>query len=368
MADEFLNKPSKIQPAIAGNIANPDEYNANITGQSKDAVLGIDKDGNYKDFDIGNENNNSLAKDINLREGYLLKKYNISNVLIGSKDPFIFQPSQGSELTIASGVITITADQHIVDTEGNAPSDNLDTINGGSIGQIIVLGSADTSRNIVIKHNAGNIITQYGIDITLSNINDKIALQYNGSNWIVLFFNLTSNPYNNWVRLSQTIASNQPNVDIVLPTDDYDTFKILVKGVYHANNNTEPRIRLSNNGGSSFRAGGGDYSIAIAGIGLSNLIDDFNSYIQALNGSRASNSQARGYSGVVEITSASSTSIFTGLSWKIGGGDGDNNGVVGGTGIARLVAVTEVNNAIRFFSSFGNIAGGTFTLYGIKEG
>lgn len=82
MANEFT-KSTKIKPAIVGTIADPDEYNQNIAGQSKDAIIGIDADGNFSDSDIGDENlgtNGSLINNIKLREGGLLKIYNASGV------------------------------------------------------------------------------------------------------------------------------------------------------------------------------------------------------------------------------------------------------------------------------------------------
>lgn len=61
-----------------------------------------------------------------------------------------------SELTIASGAITPTASYHTVDTEGNAASDDLDTINGGCRGEVLTLVAASGSRTVNVT-NAGNI-------------------------------------------------------------------------------------------------------------------------------------------------------------------------------------------------------------------
>ena len=44
-----------------------------------------------------------------------------------------------TELTIASGVITATTSNHTVDTESNNATDDLDTINGGTEGDILHL-------------------------------------------------------------------------------------------------------------------------------------------------------------------------------------------------------------------------------------
>lgn len=88
---------------------------------------------------------------------------------------------QGSEVTIASGVITVTDSYHKVDTEGDASSDNLDTINGGQIGQMLFLRQVDSGRDVVLTES-GNIILP-GSTFTLSNAADLCLLLYTGSNW-----------------------------------------------------------------------------------------------------------------------------------------------------------------------------------------
>lgn len=96
-------------------------------------------------------------------------------------------PAKG-ELTIASGVITVTGVTHTVDTQSDAASDDLDTINGSADGSILVLTAAHTDRTVIIKHNTGNILTPSGTDIALDNTSKTVVLQYNTSlsKWLVL--------------------------------------------------------------------------------------------------------------------------------------------------------------------------------------
>lgn len=84
-----------------------------------------------------------------------------------------------SELTIASGVVTATKSQHAIDTEGDAASDDLDTINGGSDGDILIIRAANSSRTVVVKDATGNI--QIGGDKTLDNAQDRLTLIYDAS-------------------------------------------------------------------------------------------------------------------------------------------------------------------------------------------
>jgi len=61
-----------------------------------------------------------------------------------------------TELTIVAGVITKTQGFHTVDTEADASSDDLDTINGGVIGDLLTIAPANAARQIIVKRT-GNI-------------------------------------------------------------------------------------------------------------------------------------------------------------------------------------------------------------------
>lgn len=91
------------------------------------------------------------------------------------------------ERTISSGVIVITGAFHTVDTEGDAATDDLDTINTGASGMRLVLRAESAARDVVIKHNTGNILTPGGIDITLTDLNRVVDLIYDSEQgkWIV---------------------------------------------------------------------------------------------------------------------------------------------------------------------------------------
>jgi hypothetical protein len=86
-----------------------------------------------------------------------------------------------SSLTISSGAITITRNVHIVDTEGSAETDDLDTISGGGEHWVLFLRTANDGRDVTIKHNTGNIRCSGGLDITLSSTHDVALLIYDGT-------------------------------------------------------------------------------------------------------------------------------------------------------------------------------------------
>lgn len=86
-----------------------------------------------------------------------------------------------TELTIATGAVTATKTVHTVDTEGDAASDDLDTINGGRAGQLLILRAADSARTVVAKDGTGNL--NLGGDFSLDNVEDTLTLVSDGTDW-----------------------------------------------------------------------------------------------------------------------------------------------------------------------------------------
>jgi hypothetical protein len=96
------------------------------------------------------------------------------------------------ELTIASGAITIVQGNHTIDTEGDAASDDLDTISGAPEGMMLLVRPASGARTVVLKHNTGNIICPGAVDISLADATDEALLFYNGTKWVVVAASLLS--------------------------------------------------------------------------------------------------------------------------------------------------------------------------------
>lgn len=91
-----------------------------------------------------------------------------------------------TELTISAGAVTITKSYHTVDTEADAASDDLDTINGTQDGRILILRAESGTRTVVIKNNTGNILTRDGADFSLDDVKDRFMCQYDAGavKWI----------------------------------------------------------------------------------------------------------------------------------------------------------------------------------------
>lgn len=86
-------------------------------------------------------------------------------------------------LTIASGVLTkVDGTFLLIDTEGGAGSDDLDTINGGEDGDLLILKAYSSAHQVVCKDGTGNLALAG--DFTLTDGKDTLTLIYNGTYWL----------------------------------------------------------------------------------------------------------------------------------------------------------------------------------------
>ena len=100
----------------------------------------------------------------------------IRDEILDSEDVGIGAPT---ELTISAGAVTISKTArmiwHTIDTEGDAATDDLDTINGGSPGQFLLIQPEDSGRTVVCKHGAA-LPLQRQADCTMNNVADSLFL------------------------------------------------------------------------------------------------------------------------------------------------------------------------------------------------
>ena len=98
---------------------------------------------------------------------------------------FVFNAA--TELTISTGAVTATQSTHRIDTEGDAGSDDLDTINGGSAGMVLLIRAENAARTVVVKHGTGNLELGSN-DITLDDTDQYVLLYYDGtlSKWVMV--------------------------------------------------------------------------------------------------------------------------------------------------------------------------------------
>jgi hypothetical protein len=113
-----------------------------------------------------------------------------SNIVIGNGNNFVdcTRPGHGyfaDSIVIASGAITLPNGGNaifVVDTEGGAATDDLDTINGGFLGQLATFSQTSSARDIVFKDGTGNL--RLAGDFAMDALQDSITLYYNGAVWV----------------------------------------------------------------------------------------------------------------------------------------------------------------------------------------
>jgi hypothetical protein len=96
-----------------------------------------------------------------------------------------------TELTIASGAVTATGSVHTIDTEGDAASDDLDTISGSEANRLYLIRPASAARTVVIRDNSvgsGNIYTPHSQSISLAEAEDWALLASDGTKLSVVGF------------------------------------------------------------------------------------------------------------------------------------------------------------------------------------
>lgn len=88
-----------------------------------------------------------------------------------------------SLLEVSGGIVTVTQRKHVIDTEGQAATDDLDTINGFYDGAEIILRVKSASRVVTAKNGTGNI--SIGSDCVLNSLTDNLYLMYSSDdgNW-----------------------------------------------------------------------------------------------------------------------------------------------------------------------------------------
>ena len=96
------------------------------------------------------------------------------------------QTANAQEVTISGGVITITQGYVTVDTEGDAATDDLDTISAPTLdaSAIIVLRASSNARTVVLKDGTGNL--RLAGDFSLDHNRDTITLIGTGGLWYEL--------------------------------------------------------------------------------------------------------------------------------------------------------------------------------------
>ena len=193
-ADTYTASPSPAITAYATGSEFNLKVNATNTGASTLNVSAVgaknikkyDGAGSKVDLEAGDLQQDQYYKviydgtDFILLNPEIIDNLKSNNLTVNDK-----LNTQPNTATISSGAITYTGAYMVIDTEGGASSDTLDTINGGTAGDRLLLRGATSGRNIIISDNTGNIQTNNNTNFTLEPIyGDSVEFYYSGSNWI----------------------------------------------------------------------------------------------------------------------------------------------------------------------------------------
>ena len=175
-----------------------------------------------------------------------------------------------------------------------------------------------------------------------------------------------------WTFISETVASSSATISITSGiTSTYDMYMIVITNIEPATDDSELRMTVSTDGGSSYRTSG--YRETASRHGPGSARDDYvNSgatSLLILAGSATSESLSssnRDGSVTIYIPNPSDAGEKTQI-WWIGGYHtaGNEQMTIHGTGCYDSAA--EDLDAVRFQMESGNISTGNFALYGLKN-
>ena len=193
-ADTYTASPSPAITAYATGSEFNLKVNATNTGASTLNVSAVgaknikkyDGAGSKVDLEAGDLQQDQYYKviydgtDFILLNPEIIDNLKSNNLTVNDK-----LNTQPNTATISSGAITYTGAYMVIDTEGGASSDTLDTINGGTAGDRLLLRGATVNQDIIISDNTGNIQTNNNTNFTLEPTHiDSAEFYYDGSNWI----------------------------------------------------------------------------------------------------------------------------------------------------------------------------------------
>jgi hypothetical protein len=274
-------------------------------------------------------------------------------------------------LTIATGVVTLTnnSSSYVIDTEGAAATDDLNTINGGQNGQVIWLNTANNSRDVTITSGVGNIVNSTGLSIVLGNVNDVICLKYNGTNWIVQYFNYSdADP----IRLISTAtASSSASISFTGLNSAYSRYEIIIEDLLPVNSDVGLIGRVSIDNGATYITGASYVSSSVYHNPSTNWVSATGAtsgvgiFTRNVGLSGLSNTSTKGFSGKIIIHNPSNTATHK----KIEANGCFDNAAGDFSQFESAGAYeggTSAVNAFQILLESGNIASGSFKLYGIK--
>lgn len=178
------------------------------------------------------------------------------------------------------------------------------------------------------------------------------------------------------VLLDTQTASGSATLDFTTGLNStYETYLFDIEDLVPATDDVGLWMRVSLDGGASWKSGGSDYSwasvvYATSAVGNNDSADSEIELVPATLAANQAigNASGEGFSGMVRLQNPAGTARFKLLS-SMGANyvnaSGNPTSVLGSSGM--YVAATSAINGIRFLTESGNISSGTIRLYGVTK-
>lgn len=249
---------------------------------------------------------------------------------------------------------------------GYAPSTN------GDFGYDSTAHSYDVRINGVnqsLLHTGSNLDALN--DVTVTSPASGQALVYNGSAWI-------NGAGGVWTLLATATASASTSVDFTANINStYDLYVIVGSDIKPVTDQTNLLMRVSEDGGSTWKSGAADYDWSIrlvqfgAGGETGPVSNNDNSITVMGHNTNAnlamSNTDAKRGSFMVHMWSPASTTRNKMFMVDSAYVPGSANPFIRGVGGGQFKGTVNAITGIRFLMSSGNISAGTFYLYGVRK-
>lgn len=322
-----------------------------------------------KKYNLDSTLSNLEAGDVLTNTRYWVTNNGSNYVILNPEKP-TYESFGSKTATIATGEITYTGSYMILDTEAAAATDDLDTINGGTEGDVLIIRSTDDARNIVVKN--GSIKISNGLDATLDLVSDSMVLFFNGTNWTTTSISLASNEANSVISLDTQIVSDAASIIFNQKIDNtFSKYRFEFNGVLPANDAVFINCFFSTDGGSTFKTTNYTSYTINSDVGTNTNHDAHGTTSIPItdDGSQSANRLIDNASdnvvdGHVILNNPASTTKFKSLQADLSYDDNVGNYSNSETR-GRYQGDTSAVNAIKFEASAGNITG-TIRMYGIK--
>jgi len=170
-----------------------------------------------------------------------------------------------------------------------------------------------------------------------------------------------------WTFISSATASASATVELTGISSTYDHYEVRITDVVPATDGQNLNMRTSTDGGSTYESGASTYRFAVE-YGQSSSeahSDNIGTTTYARLMDTVGNAAGEGGHAVVNLAGCSGTAINK--TWWVHAMYVDSSGNARGfSGIGMRDAVADID-AVQFLFQSGNIASGTFALYGLAK-